>query len=191
MISRQLLHTRKVICTGYLRSDGMLDVGSEMNDISAKGTNMFFKQVQPGDLIHAMRVVVTVDRELVICHVQVHTDAAPTPHCADSNAGYEALVGLRIGGGFTKKVRALFGGTRGCTHLTELLGPLATTAIQAHYALMRDTRNPRDAHRAAGPMPQPMIAGTCQAYRNDGPAMLKIWPLERRAISPDAVTPPK
>ncbi len=179
--SRQLLHTREIVCTGYARSDGLFDIESAMKDISAQGTDMFFKRVEAGDPIHAMRITVTVDAELVIRHVQVHTDVAPTPNCADSNPGYEALKGLKIGPGFTKKVRALLGDTKGCTHLTELLGPLATTAIQTLYALQRETQNMRAAHRMEGPLPRPPLTDTCQAYRSNGQAMQLIWPPHRRA----------
>lgn len=178
--SRQLLHTREIVCAGYVRSDGLFEIESSMKDISAQGSDLFFKRVDAGDAIHAMRVVVTVDADLVILHIEVHTDIAPTPYCADSNLTYEALRGLKIGPGFTKKVRALLGGTKGCTHLTELLGPLATTAIQTWYAVERKKNNMKVMLRMDGPFAKPIIADTCQAYRTEGEAMKQVWPMHRR-----------
>ncbi|RZL91510.1 MAG: DUF2889 domain-containing protein [Variovorax sp.] len=177
---RRLLHTREIACRGYVRDDGMFDIEGAMKDLSAEGTDMYFKKLDAGGSIHAMRITMTVDADLVIRRLRVHTDAAPTPFCADSNPGYAALEGVKIGPGFTAKARALVGGTKGCTHLTELLGPLATTALQTVFALRRETAPLRAAHDGAGPLPKPSLAGTCQAYRSDGEAIRIIWPPHRR-----------
>jgi hypothetical protein len=178
-----LLHTREIVCHGFLRDDGLLDVEGTMQDISPDGSDLFFKRLAPGEHLHRMRITMTVDTDLVIRQVQVHTEAAPTPYCADGNAAYGALQGLQIGPGFTRKVRALVGGTKGCTHHTELFGPLATTAMQALFAWRRETGSLRAAHQAEGPLPRPSLAGTCQAYRHDGEALRIIWPPHRRGES--------
>ncbi|MBB3178329.1 DUF2889 domain-containing protein [Variovorax sp. Sphag1AA] len=178
---RRLLHTRQVQCTGYLRDDGLFDVEATMKDISPDGTEMFFKRLSAGEALHDMRLVVSFDTDMVIRQVQAHTVAAPTPYCGDSNARYQELVGLKIGPGFSKKVKSLFGGAQGCTHLTELLGPLATTAIQTWFSLWRETNIISEAHRKEGPLPRPMLVDSCQAYRIDGQAMQLLWPPHRRA----------
>jgi len=177
---RRLLHTRQIVCEGFLRDDGLIDVEGTMRDISPRGSDLFFKALGAGEDLHRMRVVMTVDADLVIQQLEVHTEAAPTPWCAASNPSYSALAGLKIGPGFTKKVRALVGGNKGCTHLTELLGPLATTAMQALFALRRETNNLRTLHAAPGLLPKPALADTCQVYRSDGEALKAIWPLHRR-----------
>lgn len=179
--SRRLIHTREIVCQGYLRDDGLLDVESTMRDISPAGSDLFFKPLGPGEDLHRMRIVMTVDSELVIRAMQVHSEAAPTPYCAESNAIYDTLVGLKIGPGFTKQVRNLVGGNKGCTHLTELMGPAATTAMQSFFALGREKGNLRALHARSGVLPKPSLADTCQAYRSDGEALIAIWPLHRRA----------
>lgn len=179
--SRRLLHTREIVCKGYLRDDGLLDVESTMRDISPNGSDLFFKPLGPGEDLHRMRIVMTVDNQLVIRAMEVHSEAAPTPYCAESNANYDALVGLKIGAGFTKRVRNLVGGNKGCTHLTELMGPAATTAMQTWFALGRERGGLRTLLAVPGPLPKPALADTCQAYRSGGKALEAIWPLERRA----------
>ena len=179
--ARRLVHTREIVCNGYLRDDGLVDVESTMRDISPNGSDLFFKPLGPGEDLHRMRIVLTVDAELVIRGVQVRSEAAPTPWCAESNAIYDTLVGLKIGPGFTKKVRALVGGAKGCTHLTELMGPAATTAMQTLFALGRERGGLRASHARPGFLPRPALANTCQAYRGDGKALEAIWPLHRRA----------
>ncbi|WP_213957748.1 DUF2889 domain-containing protein [Variovorax sp. dw_954] len=178
--ARRLLHTREIVCNAYLRDDGLMDVESTMRDISPNGSDLFFKPLGPGEDLHRMRIVMTVDSDMVIRALQVQTQAAPTPYCAEGNAIYDVLVGLKIGPGFTKRVRSLVGAHRGCTHLTELIGPAATTAIQSYFALGRERGNLRRLHAGAGPLPKPGLADTCQAYRSDGEALKAIWPLHRR-----------
>ena len=114
------------------------------------------------------------------CQSKVQHDASPSAFCADTNARYAELRGMKIGPGFTKKVKSLLGGTRGCTHLTELLGPLATTAIQTFYANMQEKTSIRASHSGSGPIARPMVVDTCQACRRDAQAMQLIWPLHRR-----------
>ena len=179
--SRRLLHSREIVCMGYLRDDGLLDVESTMRDISPNGSDLFFKPLGAGEDLHRMRIAMTVDNDLVIRQLQVRSEAAPTPYCAEGNANYDALLALKIGAGFTRKVRALVGGSKGCTHLTELLGPAATTAMQTWFALNRERGGLRTLLATPGPLPKPALADTCQAYRSGGKALEAIWPLERRA----------
>lgn len=91
--ARRLLHTRKIVCNGYLRDDGLVDVESTMQDISPSGSDLFFKRLDAGEDLHRMRIVLTVDSQLVIRALEVRTEAAPTPWCAESNAIYGQLVG--------------------------------------------------------------------------------------------------
>jgi hypothetical protein len=60
--------------------------------------------------------------------------ASPYACCADVTPFYSRLVGLRLVTGFAAAVRERLGGPAGCTHLTELLSPMATTAFQTIVA---------------------------------------------------------
>ena len=178
--SRKLLHTRQVVCAGYARSDGLYDIEARMQDITPDGTDLLFKRLPAGDRIHDMRIVVTIDSALVIQHVEASTDAGPSSHCMDVAPFYATLKGLTIGRGFRHKVQALVGGAKGCTHLTELLGPLATTAMQTLFAVQRKAGTHRLALAGEGPLPKPPVIGTCHTYREDGEATRLVWPEHRR-----------
>ena len=56
---------------------------------------------------------------------------------------FQRLVGLRIKSGWTQKVKELLGGVEGCTHLVELLGPVATTAFQTIYPVLAREKEER------------------------------------------------
>jgi hypothetical protein len=61
------------------------------------------------------------------------------PHleCIDTTDHYKKLEGLSISRGFNAKVKELFGGPRGCTHIGALLSAMAPVAIQTGWS-MRD-----------------------------------------------------
>src|SRR5579883_105443 len=128
---REHLHTRQVECRGYLRSDGLWEVEGHMTDVKTysfpsdeRGT------VEAGTPVHDMWIRITLDEEMVIRAVEAVTDAAPFALCPAITPNFQRLVGLAIRPGFLPKVRQLLGGTEGCTHLVELMGPIATTAFQ-------------------------------------------------------------
>lgn len=181
--TRRLVHTRKIDCNGYLREDGMIEVESVMRDISPHGSDLFFKTLGPNEDLHHMQITLTLDTRLMIHHVQVLTQAAPTPWCAEGNAVYDGLIGMQVGPGFTRKVRELAGGAKGCTHMTELMGPVATTAMQTRFAMARETGSLKAAHSQPGFLPRPALFNTCQAYRADAKALEAVWPLTRREPS--------
>ena len=180
-LTRKLLHKRQVICVGYERSDGLYDIEASMQDVSPDGTDLLFKSIGPGENIHDMRLVVTIDSALVIQHAEAHTRAGPTTYCHDIAPFYAALKGLTIGRGFKQKAQQLVGGAKGCTHLTELLGPLATTALQTIFAVRRSDGVYRRALEGEGPIPRPFVIDTCHTYRSDGEAVKFLWPPHRRA----------
>ena len=84
---------------------------------------------------------------------------------------FQRLVGLRIGPGFHRRVLERVGGIRGCTHLVDLLRPVATTAFQTLVSVLQK--------RAAESGPDdepPQLLNTCYAFRADGPVVQRRWP---------------
>lgn len=180
---RTLRHTRQIQCRGYHRADGLFDIEAEMQDTTPLPTSLPFASVPAGGQIHHMRFTMTIDAELVIRGIEARTETGPTPWCAAINAAYSALTGLRIGKGFHREAKARLGGADGCTHLTELLGPLATTAMQTVMSIQRDATPWHTKLEGLGPMAKPWILGTCHAYREGGEAAAVVWPVHRRAAA--------
>ncbi|MDR5827945.1 DUF2889 domain-containing protein [Caballeronia sp. LP006] len=163
-VTRRPVHTRRIECAGYERSDGLFDIEGHMIDTKADDANLIFKVVPAGSPIHDMRIVVTVDSRLVIHRIEARTEAAPSRYCAEINAAYACLAGVAIGAGFMKEVRRRLAGASGCTHLSELLGPIATTAIQTLIGL-RASGKVRQEQSDQADMP---MLDTCHAWRADG-----------------------
>lgn len=178
--SRRLLHTRRIVCTGYQRDDDLFDMEAEMQDISPNGTELHHRDVEAGGSIHHMRLCLTLDERLTIHAARAFIVESPTPYCPAIENAYAALVGLRIGPGFTQQVKSLFSGTRGCTHLSELLGPLASAAFQTLYALYREKHGTALLLPDTPVVPKPAVINSCHVLHEDGVTALRLWPLERR-----------
>lgn len=175
-LSRKLLHTRQVHCTGYLRSDGLFDIEGRLLDIKTTPSSTPFKDIPTGEPFHQMVLVMTVDIDFVIQNVRACTEIGPTPHCVEVNSAYAALKGVKIGPGFKKQVARIVGGALGCTHLTELLGPMATTLYQTTYKIRNDAELQRASTDPNYNRPKPWVIGTCHVYREDSEATRLIWP---------------
>lgn len=183
---REVWHQRRIACTGYARADGLWDIEAELVD--TKGHVMVTgdrPHIAPGEPLHHFQLRLTIDSGLTIRHAQARTLAAPAWSCPEIAAAYGQLEGMRIGGGFLAEVRERFKGVAGCTHLSELIGPLATTAIQTLGPLMAEREQAARAAVPVGmPMPRPKMLNSCHTYRSDGPAVRRKFP---EAYTGDAV----
>jgi hypothetical protein len=171
---RQLQHQRQVQCLGYLRDDGLFDIEGRMTDVK---TYDFANEdrggiLQAGEPLHDMWIRLTIDSDFKIHDVEACTDGSPFNLCPAITSRYRKLIGRRIGPGWTAKLRALFGGVKGCTHMTELLGPVATTAFQTVFGLQY---NRQDAKPPAE-RDTPTILNTCHAMASDSPVVKRRWP---------------
>ena len=131
--------------------------------IASRGT------IETGTPIHEMWMRLTIDDRLNILAVETHTDHAPYSICPEIVPNFQRLVGLQIGRGFRRKVNERLGGVHGCTHLVELLGPMATTAFQTMAGQRRIQSAPE-------PELPPQFLNTCHAHASDSAVVKAIYP---------------
>jgi Protein of unknown function (DUF2889) len=163
---REPLHTRHIECRGFKRDDGNWDIEGHMTDVKSYAfTNHWRGEILPGTPLHQMWVRITVDHTLTILAIEAVTDHAPFRVCPDITPNFQRLKGLRIGAGFNGKVKELVGGTEGCTHIAELMGPIATTAFQTMAGQRRRSDKPRDPDK---PRRRSPMIDTCHAFASDG-----------------------
>jgi len=166
---RHAIHTRQVICQGYRRANCLWDIEGHLLDIKNYDFERLFKPeiLKAGDPVHKMSVRITVDDDLTIHEVEAVIDHSPFPHCNNVASAFASLRGLNLGKGFLKEVRTRFAGISGCTHVVEMMGPIATTAFQTIFPVLS-----REREQAGRP---PMI-DTCHAFAADGPVVARFWP---------------
>ncbi|MEO1089406.1 MAG: DUF2889 domain-containing protein [Pseudomonadota bacterium] len=170
-VAREPVHVRSIDCRGFARDDGLFDVEAWLVDTKAYPVaNRWRGPIQPGEPIHGMGLRLTLNDDLEVVAAAAMTDFSPYPVCGAIAPAFEQLVGLRIGPGWRRAVQARLGGVRGCTHLVDLLGPLATTAMQAILPLKRRAAPPTPATRPPGHL------DGCHALRRDGPVVKEHHP---------------
>jgi len=175
-VTRREVHSRRIEMRGYLRSDGLYEVEGRVTDRKADdfapaSSDRFVKAGEP---IHDMGVRLVYDAQLLVHDVQAFTAAAPYAACPEAVHAMQSIKGLRMSKGWSAEVRSRLGGARGCTHLMELLMPMATTAFQS---LSASRAGQPDALDATG---RPVKIDSCFAYAADGELVRQRWPLHHR-----------
>lgn len=173
---REPVHTRQVVCRGYCREDGLWDVEGHLTDTKSYDFNSQFRgTVTAGMAVHEMWVRLTVDDGLVIRDLEAVTDASPFPICPAIAANFARLKGISIRPGFYNKVKEILGGIEGCTHLVEMLGPIATTAYQTIYPYRDRMRRQRgEEARPAGVRPR--FLDSCHGWSSKEEIVKQLYP---------------
>ena len=170
-VTRRPLHRRALDVQVFVRDDGLFDVEASLVDTKTHDVPLAGVPRKAGDPIHEMHLHLTVDRTLTITAATSQTLWMPYPGACDQLGDtYARLVGLNLMKGFRHAVTERLGGTRGCTHLTELCQILPTAVIQAMAGSVLDTR---EGDGAGNP---PFQLDRCHALRRDGDTVAKFYP---------------
>lgn len=172
-VERTPVHRRRIECRGFRRADGLWDIEGHMTDVRDSDTTLRVEErvVKAGEPIHEMSVRLTVDDNLTVVAIEAAMDAYPTGGCAGAVDPMQSLVGLRIAPGWTNAVKERLNGPLGCTHLMELMWPVATTAYQTLSMLRIDKLL-----APAQPGKRPAKIDSCWAYSAEREIVQRFWP---------------
>lgn len=170
---RAPLHQRDVVICGYRREDGFWDIEGHLTDRRSHALQFPDGERLAGADIHSMWLRLTIDASAMIVAVEADTEASPYEGvCGVITSVYSKLVGLRIGPGFRAELRRLFAGVRGCTHMSELVGAMATAALQTLVG-----ESPAD------PDQQPRQLNGCHALDTSGVLVAQYFPKWYRQVT--------
>ncbi|MDM0021827.1 DUF2889 domain-containing protein [Variovorax saccharolyticus] len=168
---RRPLHHRSIELHGYERLDGLYDIEARLIDTKAIGVLLGdARAVAAGDPIHDMSIRLVINVNLDVIEVDACIDASPYQVCGEATLALQSLRGLRIGSGWSAAIRERLGGHKGCTHLAELLRPLATVALQSLWQVRETMPTPVDADG------KPRKIDSCHAYASNGHVVRQRWP---------------
>ena len=175
-VERKEIHHRQLDIRFFQRSDGLFEIEGRLLD---RKTHPFRRLLQDRDTpagtpLHDILVRLVIDASLLVHDASATLAASPFEVCRGAANTLAPLKGLRIGAGWNKRVRELLGGAASCTHVVELLGPMATTAYQglAPQRLARMTQQGNDEHKSK--------IDSCYAYASDGEVVARLWPGSRK-----------
>ena len=167
--ARKKVHRREIVCDGYQREDGLWDIDAHIRDTKTFPLDNDYRgSIEPGEELHGMWLRLTIDDDLVVRDCIAVTDNSPYKICGNITPVFKKLIGEKIGPGWTRRVKELVGGTSGCTHLTDLVGPATTTAIQSMAGIRRS-----DYYTSKS---KPFFIDGCHAWRSDGSTVAHYFP---------------
>jgi hypothetical protein len=171
---RQPLHHRKISARGFKRDDGLFEVEGHLVDTKAYSFKLRSGERLAGEPVHEMWLRITYDTSMTIVDAEATSDANPyAGFCGEITPHYRSMIGWSMRPGFNAKVREAFGGTKGCTHLTDLITVLATTAYQNLAGQL-----------PSNPDKKPFQLDGCHALASDAPAVATFYPKWYRGDTP-------
>jgi len=174
---RKHVHTRAIDYRGYEREDGLWDIEAHMTDTKTyEFSNKWRGTVPVGEPMHEMLLRVTIDDSFVIQDIFAATEHSPFQMCHAITPNYKKLIGIKMGPGWRKAIRMKVGGTEGCTHLTELLFPMATVAMQTIWPIRSKRKQESDTEEKQPQGKRPVVLDTCHAWASDSPVVRENAP---------------
>ncbi len=188
-VPRRLVHTRKIKCNGFLRTDGLWDIEGTFIDVKADNYFEGDSTLPAGIPLHGMSLRLTCDRNATIVAAISSMDHTPYPECRNVNHLTEKLAGLTIEKGFMTEARRRIGGCKGCTHIMELLLEVGSTAFQTMYEVRKAEREEQE--RIDGRKQRPPLLDSCYAFRSESPVVRRKWPDFATSTNPEGPAEPK
>jgi len=171
-VDREELHQRQITMKAYKRSDGLYDIEARLMDTKTApfSAPLSMQPLAPGRPIHDLWIRLVIDDNMLVHDAIASSDATPFSICKEAGAALSFLKGETIGSGWNKIVRDGLKGAIGCTHLMELLSPMATTAMQAMWPVKQTRPIKVDANG------RPLKVDSCYAYAAKRVVVKQLWP---------------
>ena len=174
--SRREIHHRNLEMRAYARDDGLYDVEAHLVDKKpfAFSRLLSAQPVPAGQPLHDLWVRLTVDDELVVRAIEAASDVTPYIVCREAESTLSVLVGEKLVRGWSSLVKQRLRGDAGCTHLMEMLIPLATTGLQGIRGLLAER------HTDLDPTGFPVKIDSCYAFGRQREVVMQLWPQHYR-----------
>lgn len=136
------IHQRTYETEAFDEGDGTMRIVGRLVDTKPSGLGL--ADGAP-IVIHDMTIELVVAGDTFeILDVRPVMDVHPYAQCTGILESYRQLVGESIARGYSRRVKELFGGPNGCSHVGALLIALGPVAIQASWGMARLHEDPAD-----------------------------------------------
>jgi len=164
--ARREIHQRTIEMRAFARDDGLYDVEGRLLDskpFDFVRPSAPDRAVPAGEALHDLWVRLTLDSDYVVRNIVASSDTTPWAICKEAESTLKTLIGQRVAQGWSSVVKEKLRGAASCTHLMEMLIPLATAA---HQAL-------RGMRRSVPDLSQQIDA--CYAFGRDRVVVQRLW----------------
>jgi len=171
------IHHRSYETEAFDEGNGTMRLVGRLVDTKPQGLGMADGEPL---VIHDMIVEMIVAGDTFeILDITTTMQVRPYGQCTQVLDSYQQLVGVSIARGYSRKVKELFGGPMGCSHIGALLIALAPVAVQASWGLARlhddpavwsgAERDEADAERRTR-----LNTNTCHVWSADGEQIARL-----------------
>ncbi|MCP3675498.1 MAG: DUF2889 domain-containing protein [Gammaproteobacteria bacterium] len=176
-VARKKIHRRNIDSQGFLREDGLWDIETRLVDTKSEHSLALERgEIEAGVPLHDISLRLTIDSRLLIKNIEASTDLAPLNACSDPNPWYKKLIGEKIEAGWRGKVKTMFAGVTGCTHLNDMLIIAAATAFQTVYTWhLQQNINESGKEKAFRHVAVTML-NSCHGFSEKGEMISSHWP---------------
>ncbi len=171
------IHQRSYETEAFAEDDGTMRVVGRLVDTKPQGLGLVDGEPL---VIHDMVVEMIVAGDTFeILDISTTMHVHPYGQCTKVLDSYRQLVGVSIARGYSRKVRELFGGPMGCSHIGALLTALGPVAIQASWGLNRLHDDPAewsqlDIDPADAERRLRMNTNTCHVWSAEGEQIARL-----------------
>lgn len=169
---RSRIHDRLIQLCAFEREDGFFDIESHLVDTKpiTIQRRLDSKPSPAGTHLHDFSLRFTLNSEFVIQSIEASSDSTPYEICVQAEKTLFVLIGERVGKGWSKAIKDKLRGSASCTHLVELLIPMATVAFQGIQGLKFKVSQNIKTNDQFG------LVNSCYAYADHREVVMKLWP---------------
>ncbi len=172
--NKSKIHSRDIGLATYPHTDSRVIVHGVLKDFRYKKIfDVTGAVIEPG-VIHHIDVKFMIkpdpltieDAEAMMIHV-------PLSECRTTLDTIEKLKGLEIKSGFSRQVRSIMGGKKGCTHLCQLIIAMGQEIVQGWLTWKRTDKSPvpKDLDSLKG---KSFLIDSCRMWTRKGPKMRRL-----------------
>jgi len=168
------IHTRDISLATYPHTDSSVIVHGVLKDKRyIKIFDINGDILEPG-IVHHLDVKLLIKPDpLTIEDAQAQMIKIPMSECSDTLDTVEKLKGLEIRSGFSKTIRDIMGGKKGCAHLCQLIIVISQEIVQGWLTHNRKEKTPvpKDLDSFAE---KKFIIDSCRMWTSQGPKIKKL-----------------
>ncbi len=162
------LHTRNIEVTTYEYDSQRIITEGFLKDDRFQASYAITGEERPSGVVHDMSIRLLVNcSNLLIEDIDVDLISVPREACWETKECLAPIKGLTITRGFTSKVKKICGGSKGCTHLVELLVAMAPAVFLGRNVSRSLKPSGFNADHAKTLIKY--LVNTCHAWREDNP----------------------
>jgi hypothetical protein len=168
------IHTRDIRLATYPHTDSKVVVHGVLKDERyIKIFDITGNVLDPG-IVHHLDVKFLIKADpLTIEDAQANMIKVPMPECAQTLDTIEKLKGLEIKSGFSKTIRDIMGGKKGCTHLCQLIITMSQEIVHGWLTHKKKDNSPVPNNIDSFPEKK-FIIDSCRMWAGNGPKIKKL-----------------